>query len=109
MDIEEIRVGNFITSKGYLALCWKVLASDIEKMHGDMDYYIPLELNEKWILNLGFIKNDTDLFSIEINGNCIELIFKGDGYNLEIGGIKIFFVKYVHSLQNILFDLKINN
>jgi len=112
MKASELRIGNYLTTD-YDYLCEVEL---IHKKHFDCrelttglfipnGIYKPIILNEDWLIKYNHSKLDKELFSIEYEYNEIQLTFKGDGYNVDIGGIVIAFVQYVHEWQNTYFAL----
>lgn len=74
-----------------------------------VNYVNALPLTEELLIDFGCVKLEQDLFSIEANGIEIQLTFKGDGYNVDIGGIVIAFVDKMHRWQNLYEAIKTNN
>lgn len=110
MDAREIRIGNYTFKRlksgyGRKNEC-KLNLNDLIKIQEDKLFiYEPIPLTEEWLLRFKEIQRiDEGLFSID-GERYIELTFKGDGYNVDVGGIVICFVDTVHALQNLYFAL----
>lgn len=112
MDAREIRIGNLInvfsTNKVFESFITDAKGYDLircEEKAFNYWSYEPIPLTEEWLLRFKEIQRiDEVLFSID-GERYIELTFKGDGYNVDVGGIVICFVDTVHALQNLYFAL----
>lgn len=111
LHVKELRIGNYVNYKdedhlfevvGIDELGIRVKDSEQETWI-EYDCFEPIPLTEEWLLRFKEIQRiDEGLFSI-YGERYIELTFKGDGYNVDLGGIVICFVDTVHALQNAVF------
>lgn len=107
MEIHELRIGNIINCIEYGIGITTIVesGSDIDSLKGK-ENFIPMELNDNWLLKLGFIKLDvsdpfyihSDFMSIKISLDLKMIAFN----NLNLHNVKFGFV---HQLQNLFFAL----
>jgi len=101
----ELRIGNWVL----------IHRTEIQMLEGDFsfrdDFFSPIPLNDKWLLNFGFEVDDInweywkelDKFSLMYDArSCV--VYINDGYGYEGASIPNT-IKYVHQLQNLYFAL----
>ena len=116
MNAKELRIGNWVnnihTGNPYQINIAKMIRL-LQHFKKDVIYFEPIPLTEEWFLKLGFKKYE-DGFKINLNyGNFI--IVEDDGsyglydglyeYDRAKGYAPFEFLKHVHSLQNLYFEL----
>jgi len=73
----------------------------------------PIELSEEWLLRLNFKKGGDTIFRYPFSGSILLVLFKTEGIQVGIvyngtisgGSINLPHVKYLHQVQNLIFDL----
>ena len=100
MEASSLRIGNLIKDcqdKKYYTVTIEIL----QEIVGGMDFYEPIQLNEKWLIKFGFVSSmfEDNVF-IHYNGMKYFL----ETQQLHFLTIELNF-KYVHILQNIYFAL----
>ena len=112
VDLKEIRIGNYITSKSSKNLYWEIFPSDMEIIVSKPEHYLPIKITEDILIKLGAywedIITEKDILVIDIDEN-ISIGWCGYLF-LVINSSCIFFNEsnsiYLHQLQNLYRDLK---
>lgn len=103
MKASELRIGNYVLRQSDKMIVSKTAIYQIENVNlQSAQKYEPIPLTETVLLNCNIEKLDKGLFSL---GEETQLTYKGDGYNVDVGGVVIAFVIYLHQLQNLYFAL----
>jgi hypothetical protein len=96
----ELRIGNLVL----------IHRTEIQMLEGDFgyrdDFYSPITLNERWLLNLGFYKSD-DFYILDgyhASFDADNPLWFGQAGCCQFETIKDN-IKYVHELQNLYFAL----
>ena len=114
MNINELRVGNFVKCDRYPSKSYKIGLYDFATyLQTSPDDYKPIPLTEEWMLKFGFVykKNDKSntytlqnfRFNFVVDGK-----FKGKTFLSYVNTLSFENVncrKYVHQLQNLYFAL----
>lgn len=53
MKAQELRIGNFITSKSYRLPYFEVSVEDLEQIASNPDHYFGIPLSEQWLIDMG--------------------------------------------------------
>jgi len=98
MKTDELRMGNYVKRDGMVLEAFLVGKDTINK--ASCDKFDPIDLDDDWLLRFGCKKSGLYTF-----------IGEQDRYNLSFGRIGYMLqyvdkpIKYVHQLQNIMYDL----
>lgn len=117
MKSKEVRIGNFIKRAEHKNWQERYWNDTVEVGYNEMyllsldewsEWYNPIELDEKWMLNFGLKKDHNNRYvTHNWTGLCFE--FKSQWYcyrYTNIGIIEITFgFKYVHDFQNLYYAL----
>ena len=98
MNTDELRMGNYVQRDNMIVTVFLIGKDTINK--GSSEKFEPIELNDNWISRFGCKKSGIYTF-----------IGDQDRYNMSFGRIRYMMqyvdkpIKYVHQLQNIMYDL----
>jgi hypothetical protein len=123
MDVKELRIGNWIQSRGYERQVREVYTNRVlitKTPHLTLNYIEektgihiksiePIPLTEEWLIKYGFKYDGHTYYSKKIDKDTqfsiIVDIGREKGYLVNIG-IKLIKLDYVHKLQNLYFELR---
>jgi hypothetical protein len=116
MNIEELRIGNFIqTTSGLFPdnptkHAWQITAEDLVQIitSDKPEIYEPILLTEEWLNkfktgNMGEIKKDWTIWENRIRDGSGRF----DGYGISFRGsaYPLCLIRYVHQLQNLYYEI----
>ena len=105
MNAQELRIGNFITSKTWKLPFFDVEPDDIWKVNDNPTHYEPIPITEEWLLKFGFEKCENEfwyeksIFSLNLFGT---ISIQGRKLSEATFNTEI---KHVHQLQNLFYCL----
>lgn len=106
MDAKELRIGNYIQFPSKVVYRIDFLYKNYQML----DYWQPIPLTEKWLIDLGFEVIYSSTFTLRLDHK--ENFKFGAGWNLVNGHFHVRYIgealtniKYVHQLQNLYFAL----
>ena len=115
MNIQEIRIGNWIIGNGKEFQVYAETFADIESTYGE---FKPIPLTEEWLVKMGFEIDRTGDLSIMINSAVTHLFFnkvkdffypmilvEAEFSGLGSNCVGLNSIQYVHQLQNLYFAL----
>lgn len=116
MNAKELRIGNYVNLKGHNELCivndvdpkWVNLTIPASGMTDDNEEtkdLTPIKITDEILLSAGFIYEFSSF--VYKTGELIRIIIQklDDDFHLSLGGGKTKQVKYLHRLQNLIYEL----
>jgi ribosomal protein L33 len=122
MEVSELRIGNYIYKRSNRNEPLKVDIQLFTTVCRMPTFYKPVPISEEWLLKLGFIKSDEDLFELSLPTDRSQELFVFEiwtrietGMVINIGvtqgshpdqtDVGLNHIKYVHQLQNLYFAI----
>lgn len=102
MNARDFRLGNLTE---YMDDTVSLDMDDLYQLCIYMKAFNPIVLFDKWMILFNAEAYGDNCFTLYTDNYPIDLTWKGDGYDVDVAGIVIARVKYVHELQNLYFAL----